>query len=139
VAETVTIRRWLFATLTADAPLTATVGHRIYHGVAPADVAYPFVVYQLLSPGNDRIALTGARAWVDTLWLVKVVVQANSSGGVEAAADRIDALLHNGRGTASGGIVIESRRERPHELPEVTGGVRYLNLGGEYRIRAQAA
>jgi hypothetical protein len=139
VADTARIRAWIHATLTADPALAGLIGERCYHGNAPAAAQHPFVVFQMLSPGNDLLALGARRIWADPLYLIKAVTKGDSSVQIEPIADRIDALLHAKSGQVTNGIIWECVRERPHEQPELTNGVRYMNLGGEYRIKASSA
>jgi hypothetical protein len=139
MAESARARSWLYQTLANDATLTPLIGKRIYNGRAEQGAAFPYVVLQLLSPGNDLIVVGAARIWSDMLWLVKAVNKGTSTAALEPIADRIDALLHAKSGTVVGGVIHVAVRERPHELPERTDGVDYVNLGGEYRVKASAA
>jgi hypothetical protein len=146
LAESARARSWLYQTLANDTtlangapPSTPGIGKRIYNGRAEQGAAFPYVILQLLSPGNDLIVVGGQRIWSDMLWLVKVVNLGISTAKIEASADRIDALLHAKSGTVVGGVVHVAVRERPHELPERTDGVDYVNLGGEYRVKASVA
>jgi hypothetical protein len=146
VAESARARSWIWQTLANDTtlangspPSTPGIGKRIHNGRAPQGEKFPLVIMQLLSPGNDLIVVGGQRIWSDMLWLVKVVNEGTSTAPIEASADRIDALLHTKNGTVVGGVVHVAVRERPHELPERTDGVDYVNLGGEYRVKASVA
>jgi hypothetical protein len=139
MAESARARSWLYQTLANDATLTPLIGRRIYSGRAEQGATFPYVIVQLLSPGNDLIVVGSARIWSDMLWLVKAVNRGTSTAALEPIADRIDALLHAKSGTVVGGVVHVAVRERPHELPERTDGVDYVNLGGEYRVKASVA
>lgn len=139
MAETARTRAFIYLTLTGDATLAALIGTRCYHGVAPAGAAFPYVVFQMLSGGNDLLVLGGARVWADPLYLIKAVTKGSSTGPIEPIADRIDALLHAKSGTVTNGVIWVCVRERPHEQPELTDGVLFQNLGGEYRVKASNA
>lgn len=147
MAETGRVRSWLFTTITTDAALlalTPTIADRLYNGVAPPGAAFPFGVMQLLSGGNDLMALGGIRIWADMLWLIKVIARSKSeqipkSGSIEPIVDRIDALLHAKSGTVTNGVIWECVRERPFELPTVERGVGYVQMGAEWRIKASKA
>lgn len=140
MAETARTRAFIWSLLANDGTLNPLIGAgsaaRIYNGVAPAGASYPFVVMQLLSGGNDLLGVGAIRIWSDALWLIKVVVKGTSSGPIEPIVNRIDALLHAASGTVTNGVIWECVRERPFELPTVENGVSYLQLGGEYRVRA---
>lgn len=136
------MRSWLYQTFAGDstlAPLIGGAAPRIYNGVAPAGSQYPFVVLQLLSGGNDLMALGAIRIWADMLWLIKAVTKGASTGPLEPIANRIDQLLHAASGTVTSGVIWECVRERPFELPTVENGVSYQQIGGEYRIKASNA
>lgn len=143
MAETARTRAWIWGLLANDATLNALIGAgsaaRIYNGVAPAQTTFPYVVMQLLSGGNDLLGLGGVRIWADALWLIKAVTRGTSSGPVEPVANRIDALLHAASGTVTNGVIWVCVRERPFELSTIEDGVNYLQLGGEYRIKASQA
>ncbi len=139
MAETARARAWLYTTLTGDPTLQELIGRRVYHGRAPTDAQYPFVVFQVLSPGNDLVAVGGIRVWSAPLFLIKAVGKGGGTGPLEPIVNRIDQLLHVGSGSVTNGVIEECVRERPHDLPEVSDGVQFQNLGGEYRIRVRQA
>jgi hypothetical protein len=121
---------------------TSTAGvvtPRLFHGVAPAGTTFPFVVFQMLSPGDDRQTQDGSDIWSDPLYLVKAVAQGTGTDAIETTVEAIDTALHNRRGSADGARVIECWRERRHEQPEVIDGRFYINCGGEYRLKIQEA
>jgi hypothetical protein len=138
MAETARARSWLWQTITGDTQVAAAIGNRLYLGNGPVGAAYPFGVLQLLS-GTDLMGVGPARIWVDMLWLVKIIAKGTSTAPIEPVVDRIDALLHAKSGTVAGGVIVECHRERPFELPTVEGGVSYVQLGAEWRLKAQAA
>lgn len=136
MSETARIRAWIYTTITGDPTLAGLIGARAYHGVAPAGTQYPFVVFQMLSAGNDLLGLGGTRIWAAPLFVIKAVCKGTSTGPVEPVANRIDQVLHAAAGTITNGVIWECVRERPFDLPTVEDGVSYQQLGGEYRIRA---
>jgi len=137
VAETARARAWIFTTLTGDVTMQGLIGARCYHGVAPAAAQYPFVVFQMLSGGNDLMTVGTARIWSAPLFIVKAVCKGSSTGPIEPVANRIDQLLHAGSGAVTNGVIVECVRERPFDLPTNENGVAYQQLGGEYRVRVQ--
>ena len=54
------------------AAVTASVGTRIYYGVAPESASTPFIVFTRSLPGRLSYVLTGATALEDDLWMVTV-------------------------------------------------------------------
>jgi hypothetical protein len=143
VAETARTRAFIWGLLANDATLNPLIGAgsaaRIFNGVAPAGTSYPYVVMQLLSGGNDLMAVGAIRVWADMLWLIKVITRGTSTGGIEPIVNRIDALLHAKSGTVTNGVIHECVRERPFELPTVEDGVAFVQLGAEWRIKASNA
>ena len=139
-------RRWLYATLGPVVsaagltwrPTTGTTNPRLFHGVAPAGVAYPLVIFQALSPGNDAQTLTGNHIWSDPLYLIRVITEGTRTDTIEPLVDAIAAVLQGASGTVSGGVVVECRREREHDqpLPPVNGQP-YTALGAEWRFKVQ--
>jgi hypothetical protein len=136
MTETARVRSFIYQTLTGDATMQGLIGTKLYNGVIPAATALPAGVMQLLSGGNDLMGVGGVRIWADTLWLVKFIAKGASTGPLEPIAARADELLHAASGTVNNGVIWECVRERPFELPTVENGVNYVQLGGEYRIKA---
>lgn len=136
MAETARIRAFIYTTLTTDPTLQGLIGTRCYHAVAPAGAQYPFVVFQMLSGGNDLLGVGTTRIWSAPLFIIKAVCKGTSTGPVEPVANRIDQLLHAKSGTVTNGVIWECVRERPFDLPTVEDGVSYQQLGGEFRFRA---
>lgn len=132
IAPVVTAAGW-----TWTPPGGSTPKPRLAHGVAPAGMEHPFVVFQMLSAGNDETTQAGSDIWSNPLYLVKAVALGNDTDPIEAVVDRIDEVLHNTRGYVAGARVIECWRERRHDLPELTEGKFYSNLGSEYRLLVQ--
>lgn len=121
-------------------PVGGSERARLFHGVAPAGTTFPFVVFQMLSPGNDQRTQDGSDIWSDPIYLVKAVTTGTGTDTIETVVDAIDDALHNTRGSVSGGRVMECWRERRHELPELASdGKQYINAGAEYRLRLQEA
>lgn len=137
MAEITTVDAWLYATLSADATLTGLVGTRIYLDQAPEGASFPFVVFQLQAAERDLVVIGGGRVWSSGLWLVRGVDKATSFTTLKSIEARIDALLHAKSGSVTGGTVYECVREEPFRLTEVVDRVRYLHLGGIYRIKAK--
>jgi hypothetical protein len=143
--ELVGAAAWLYARLSGDATLQAEVGQRIYADFAPDTdpatgdpPAYPLVVFHEQSTAPDTLGAGAARVLTQPLYCVKVIGEGVGYPALQAAADRIDALLSpvSGQSVTIGGqtYTVGSYRERPlaHAAPE--NGIRYSYLGGLYRL-----
>lgn len=142
--EPLVAKRWLRATLAADAALVALVGGalspRICDGPAPEGTAYPCVVFLPYTPGRDLSVIGGIRVWSELPYVVKAVHQAESyADPLQTLAERIDALLHRASGEVDGGRVIACVRVSPLEYPEVKNSVQYRHLGGIYKLQVQSS
>lgn len=136
MAETLVAESWLYSVLAADSQLAATVGTRIYAYIAPEVAAFPYVVYQNQA-GRDVRGVGPLRIMANMLYVVKAVGQTSSFGTLEAAANRIDAVLQAASGTNVRGTVIACVREQPFALVESLSAGQYRHLGGVYRLWAQ--
>lgn len=131
--ETLRIDEWLYGKLTADAPLTALVGDRIYSDMVPFEPTFPVVVYQQQS-ALDVIGVGSARIMVDTLYVVKVIGQVVSYSDIQAIADRFDTVLQGSNGVVADAYIEGVVREEILRFTEVDQGLPYRQLGGMYRI-----
>lgn len=128
---------WTIATLKASAPFMAAVPGGVHEGVAPAGTAYPHCVVNVQSPGNDVMAVAGARLMAVPLIQVAVWGLAESGWGeLITAADAADAVLHQARhGTppTNDADVLSSLREQSVIRSVLEDGTLYSVLGGLYR------
>lgn len=145
--ELLGIDKWIVTTLATDAALFAIVGNRIFESLAPQiDVdtengtapVYPIVLFQMQSV-SDSLGSGASRVMTSALFFVKVVGERGGYADLQAACDRIDALLHQAAITAvtvgaETFTILGSCRERPVQYAEVINGVRFNYLGGLYRI-----
>jgi hypothetical protein len=95
--------------------------------------------------GEDLYVIGLYRVWVDTVYHIRVVQQWRGSGrpdrtDVNAAGARLDELLHDHE-AISGDYQFHIFREEPTPSPAMVepGGELWLQSGGVYRIRANAA
>lgn len=135
--ETTRIDEWLYTLLSADTELNAVVDDRVYGYVAPQGAAMPFVLFAYQG-GRDVRGVGPSRIMASALYQVKVVGEGASFSGLEAIADRLDALLQGASGSVTDGAVLMCVREQPIVYVEVDNGVQYRHLGGLWRIIAQA-
>jgi len=130
MAELLTIKAWLKGLLDGNA---VGVADRVYDAPAPPGSTFPLVTFQYLD-GADVRGVGPARIMTDGLWLVRAINQSNDYGTLSTIVDSIDSLLQGSHGAGS---VLGSVRESPFELTEEVDGVKYIHLGGMYRIYAQ--
>lgn len=138
-AETFTAARWLYAKLAGDAALAAALGgaDRVWQELADQGSAMPYVVFQYQG-GSDVAGVGTARIMANLLYLVRVV-GGGAHSELEAAADRIDAVLHGASGPVGDGIVFACVREQPISYTETSDGKVYRHVGGLYRLFTQSA
>lgn len=133
------VEQWLYATLHGDATLSSYVGGRVVGTVqALGNVAVPFVVFTMSST-RDITANDGTIIDTDSIYIVKMIVQASTYEPAKNGARRIHELLHRPAQTVtlSGGS-LTCVRDRILQYPEEVAGQQYRHLGGFYRIRSSA-
>lgn len=139
-AETWVAETWIHQTLTGDATLMGLVT-AVYMHEAPVGAVLPFalVTYHM---GNDVRGVGPTIVAVDLEYVVRALTDQKSFQPIQAAADRIQTLLHAASGTAAGGTVLSSVRVRPFQLVETTdnrteGAVSVRHLGAIYQVLTQ--
>lgn len=131
------VAAWLYSTLSADATLTSLAPGGVFRGLAPVGTATPYVVFSYQG-GADMNSMTGYRLGVNSLWMVKAVGPASSTPTLQSAADRIETLLGHKSGTVAGAIIAACIRQDGVFDDEVVNGALWTNVGGIYRIWAEA-
>jgi|SRR5580765_1354378 len=126
----------LIGVLLADPQLAALMPDGVYYDVARAG-AKRFVIVSFVD-GVD-IATYDGRAIESALYLVKAVALASTGGNVEAAAERIDALLEDQFWTIAPGLELMTCFRSGNVLrttePDSTNPELYWNhRGGRYRL-----
>jgi hypothetical protein len=116
----------------------------VHPEVIPGSSGGPFVRIDRLD-GDDLYVIGLYRVWVDQTYHIRVAQQWRGSGrpdrtDVDEAGGRLDELLH-GHEAISGDYQFHAFREDPTPNPAVVepGGELWLQSGGIYRIRANAA
>lgn len=133
--ETWTIDSWLYSTLHGDTTLHGLVTG-IFADVAPANQAYPFLIFALQEAG-DVLSINGVRIMTQATYQVRVVTDSESYGAIKSAVERADTLLHRVSGSVAGGVVISCVREAPLRYTEQQGPRLYRHLGGFYHFQVQ--
>lgn len=138
------ITEYLVTYLEADTELMGMLNGDVSPEVIWGTEAGPLVRIDRLD-GEDLNAVGLYRVWVDTTYHIRAVQLWRGSGrpdrtDVNAAGDRLDTLLHGHEGT-SGSYQFHVFREGPTPSPAVVepGGELWLQSGGVYRVRANAA
>ncbi len=140
-------RRYLFGRLApagvVDAQLATARVAGVYSDRVPSGEAWAagglaryYVVFRRLSVGTDLSTVGSVRQQTDPLFVVAVAGRVDDIGHLDAAASRVDALLHATMGPVAGGYVQACDREAPHENGPVllAGDVSIYELGGRYRL-----
>lgn len=136
--ESLVADEWIYETLTGDTTLMALVAG-VYDSLVPPSVPLSStVVLFSFQASTDYFGVGSHRVMADNVYLVRAVAQSASYATVQAAADRIDALLHQvNNQTLDNGLMISCWRESIFKLAETAQGVQYRHLGGMYRVLTQ--
>lgn len=131
--ESARIAEYLYGALSGDDTLAPLI-HGVFEGVADAGTDTPYIVFFQQS-SNDTTGQNGYRLLTQDLWMVEAISTADDYTTLKTIADQVDTLLGrvihaNGADSTQLSLV----RERPSQRLEVTGGVKYLRLGGQYRV-----
>lgn len=95
---------------------------------------YPCIVIRLRTPLIDSRGLAGTTAMTNLVYLVEVIGRKSSFTAIGPTVSLINAVLHQKRGAAAGGLVLSCIRLKPWKLPDEDAGVRYQRLGYEYEL-----
>lgn len=129
IAET-----WLYSVLSEDATLAGLLPGGVHSHPVPQGVAYPAGSFQQTDT-SDVMGVGTARILTTLEYLVK----ANADGETypDAAAARIDFLLHGKAGPVGTGRVLSCVRARTFSLPTNENGKQYRQRGAFYQIQVQ--
>lgn len=138
------ITEYLVEYLEADTELMGMLNGGVEPEVIAGTDRGPLVRVDRLD-GDDLIAVGLYRVWVDTTYHIRGVLQWRGGGrpdrtDINAIGARLDELLH-AHEAVSGDYQFHVFREEPTPSPAVVepGGELWLQSGGVYRIRANAA
>lgn len=137
------VRRALYGKLAGDSTLNALLAtpapgyaKAIYHGTAPAEAPYPFVILNRQA-GNPTYALTTIPAYETDMWLIKAVDDEPTADAAEAISARLSTLLNDGVLSISGATQLYLRRESDIEYEEDADGRKYQHVGSLFRLLYQ--
>ncbi|MDP9352943.1 MAG: hypothetical protein M3P51_15585 [Chloroflexota bacterium] len=129
VAET-----WLATALGGDATLAGLLPGGVHSHPVPQGVSFPAGAFQ--QTGTDDLMGVGTTRILSTLeYLVKAITDGESYP--DAAAARIDQLLHGKAAPVGTGRVVSCVRARTFSLPTSENGKQYRQRGAFYQIQVQ--
>jgi hypothetical protein len=129
--------KFLVATLSGDTTLMNELAPGgVHRAMASPGTPTPFVIVAN-QDGNDVLTMNAVRVMSDLLFQVKAAGPASNTGGIVAAASRIDELLKRTSGTVTNGIILSCYRDSPLEYDEPISGVQWSHFGGLYRLEIQ--
>ncbi len=133
------VRRAIYDRLTGDATLTGLLSTptAVFHQVAPADAATPFVVFHR-QDGRPEHLYAGNEIQRD-IWLVKAVDRGPSATRAEDIAARIQTLLADAPLNPVGRHHVACYRDADVDYPEADAGETYRHVGATWRVITQPA
>ncbi|MFN8533848.1 MAG: hypothetical protein U0556_09895 [Dehalococcoidia bacterium] len=132
---------WAVDTLKADdgaGGVNTLAGGRIYSGrSAPPEATRPYVLVHG-EPGEDLLG-NGGRIWHAGTLVARGVAEGWSDLPALALADRIDGQLEGKRHQPAGSdaTLVTCQRERSWRNEYIVAGIRFVELGGRYRVAIQ--
>lgn len=132
--------RWLQATLSADAGVTAVFGENIYRYPGPRynediqRVTYPLLTYRFMYPSPDTIVVGSARFWSTVRFCVNGTVEGNDDTVLGVGAQAIYNAIHGKFGYTEGAVISGCYEDRPYQDVELMSSKQYIHKGGEYVI-----
>ena len=141
-AESCLIDDWLVNVLgtptTPVAALAAVGVTGVHDHFADPGTAFPYVIFQRMSDIDVKGA--GPNRWmINAVYIVKAVAEVDSFTPLKPIANKIDLIVQAKTVAFGGGFITGTSREGSHRLVEYEDGSQARQLGGEYRIYAQAA
>ncbi len=141
-AESQGAARWLYATLTAHAGLSALVGARVYENLAPQGAALPYVVYNLVASRPVAASGGAGRILDEQEWMVRGLAESGSPADADALALQVDGALSGATGTATVGAVtytiMTAQGGEAVRYTELHQGRRIQHSGRRYRVECHA-
>lgn len=124
---TTELRKSIYQKLTTTSTVSSKLATptSVFHGQAPPDAAYPFIVFNKQGKSRDR-AFAKTTAFENEVWLVKAVDRNSTSNRAESISEAVEAALTNAALTVSGATV---------EDIYPTGDVDYLEVDGDQTFR----
>jgi len=129
------IRKSLYQKLTGTSGISSKLATTtsVFHGQAPPDAAYPFVIINKQSNRRTR-AFGKATAFEGEVWLIKAVDRNSTSNRAESISEAIQAALINGTLTVTGVTVEDIYPTGDVDYLETEGDQTYRHHGTLFRI-----
>lgn len=129
------LRKAIYQKLTTTNDVTSKLATptSVFHGQAPPDAEYPFIIFNKQSISRTR-AFAKTTAFEAESWLVKAVDRNTTSNPAEAIRNAVDAALTNGTLTVTGGTVEDCYPTGDVDFLETDGDQTYRHHGLIYRI-----
>lgn len=133
--STTAIRQSLYSTLTGTSAITdlLATSSSVYHGEAPPEAAYPFIILHKQAGTRTRAQSETTAFWEET-WLIKAVDRASTSNTAEAIAAAVEDALANASLTVTGRVLHDVYPTSDVDYLERDGDVTYRHHGANYRV-----
>lgn len=132
------VAAFVFDALAADTGpggVAALLGGRIYRDRVPAAAPLPAATVGIVS--STDFGTIGAVRTLDMVLIdVRVVASGSSYGPINPAADRVDAVLQNRRGTSGTVQIVELRRDQTQLYQEDEAGQIFSHIVQTFRTEA---
>jgi spore maturation protein CgeB len=128
-------RKALYQKLTGTSAVTTKLATNtsVFHGQAPPDAAYPFIIIGKQGKSRDR-AFAKTTAFENEIWMVKAVDRNSTSNRAEEISEAVQAALTNGTLTVTGRTVEDIYPTGDVDFLEVDGDQTFRHHGTMYRI-----
>lgn len=146
--ELLPLHKYIYSRLLANAGIGALVGTRVYRNFAPETTVesgatpdpppFPFIVFRMLSPGDDTVSVGGHRVLMRPLYSIAAIGDGSVNAALQTLSSLIDVQMHNPPPVqiSQSGVTIELcgvLRESTIDNEAVVNGIRVLRTGGNYR------
>jgi DNA-binding LytR/AlgR family response regulator len=127
-------RKALYTKLTTTSGVTTLLATStsVFHGQAPPNAAYPYII--LNKQSNRRTRAFNATAFEDETWMVKAVDRNTTSDTAEAIRNAVATALTNGTLTITGRTVQDLYPIGDIDYLETEGDQTYRHHGLLFRI-----
>jgi len=129
------VAAFVFDALAADTGpggVATLLSGRIYRDRVPAAASLPAATVGVVS--STDFGTIGAVRTLDMVLVdVRVVAAGSSYGPINPAADRVDAVLQNRRGTSGGVQIVELRRDQTQLFIEDEAGAQFAHCIQTFR------
>ena len=128
------VRAGLYAKLTATSAITSQLASTdaIYHGQAPPDARWPYLIFH--KQAGTKVHAFGAIAFKREVWLVKAVDRNTTSNLAESISEACDAVLDGGSLTVAGKTLADLRHVGDVDYLEDSGDQQFRHHGATWRV-----